>query len=209
MAANDDAKELKSIVDALTSKVKDLNDSLKSTSSLVGESINPFKEILTISEQLNDHRSKEKQLTSDQIKNLSEKVKKERENLFANDKALDARYLHLINEKKKFEDAWKKLQKGKIIKDANLFTPPLDNDKAKIQLYKFVEMKYTISEYVWNILTGFLVTSISYNYIINAGCAKSPKEMQKRHAAYEAEQEEESKKEKERKDNEPIYQITP
>ena len=52
MAANDDAKELKSIVDALTSKVKDLNDSLKSTSSLVGESINPFKEILTISEQL-------------------------------------------------------------------------------------------------------------------------------------------------------------
>ena len=114
-----------------------------------------------------------------------------------------------ISEKKKFEDAWKKLQKGKIIKDANLFTPPLDNDKAKMQLYKFVEMKYTISEYVWNILTGFLVTSISYNYIINAGCAKSPKEMQKRHAAYEAEQEEESKKEKERKDNEPIYQITP
>ena len=43
MAANDDAKELKSIVDALNNKVKEVNNSLKSTASLVGESVNPFK----------------------------------------------------------------------------------------------------------------------------------------------------------------------
>jgi hypothetical protein len=120
MAANDDAKELKSIVDAFNSQIKDLNDSLKSTSSLVGESINPFKEILTISQQLNDHRSKENELTLDQIKNLSEKVKKEKENLLNADKALDVRFQHLVREQKKFEDILR-VNRGntKAYKDAN------------------------------------------------------------------------------------------
>jgi len=114
-----------------------------------------------------------------------------------------------IGERKKFEEAWTKLQEGKIVKQANAFQPPLDNDKAKKQLYQFVEMKYTISEYVWNVLTGFLVTSISYNYIINAGCSKSPKEMQERHDAYEAEQDAEAKQKEEAKKNEPNYKTTP
>lgn len=110
-----------------------------------------------------------------------------------------------VTERKKFDDAWNKLQEGKIVKDPNAFPPPLDNDKAKSELYKFVEMKYTISEYVWNILTGFLVTSISYNYIINTGCSKSPKEMKERHDAYEAEQEAEAKRKEEENNNQPNY----
>jgi hypothetical protein len=101
MAANDDAKELKSIVDALNTKIKEVNDSLKSTSSIVGESVNPFKELLNISDQLNKHKSKENQLTSDQLKKLSEKIQKEKENLLNADKALDARFRQLSREEKK------------------------------------------------------------------------------------------------------------
>ena len=92
MAANDDAKELKSIVDALNNKVKEVNNSLKSTASLVGESVNPFKEILNISEQLNDHKTRENQLTSDQLKKLSEKIQKEKQNLTDSQIALATRY---------------------------------------------------------------------------------------------------------------------
>ena len=66
-------------------------------------------------------------------------------------------------------------------------------------------MKYSISEYVWNLLTGFLVTSVSYNYIINTGCAKSPEEMKKRYDDYEAEQNT-KRNEKDKKDEkEPTY----
>ena len=45
-------------------------------------------------------------------------------------------------------------------------------------------MKHTISEFIWNLLTGFLVTSVSYNYIINMGCKKSVKDMEKRYNSY-------------------------
>ena len=47
-------------------------------------------------------------------------------------------------------------------------------------------MKYTISELIWNLLAGGLVTSISYNYIIGIGCAKSADQMKQRHDAYRA-----------------------
>jgi uncharacterized coiled-coil DUF342 family protein len=95
MADNNDAKELKSIIDTLNIKVKEVNDSLKSTASLVGESINPFKEILNISDQLNAHKTKENQLTSDQLKKLSEKIQKERQNLKDSETALASRLTKL------------------------------------------------------------------------------------------------------------------
>jgi hypothetical protein len=145
MATNDDAKELKSIVDALNKKIKEVNDSLKSTSSLVGESINPFKEILNISEQLNNHKSKENQLSSDQLKNLSEKVKKEKENLLNSDKALDARYRQLNKEEKKQQDILKNLHgNSKAYKDASKALQDVQDEidaniKAQANLYDQIE----------------------------------------------------------------------
>ena len=110
-----------------------------------------------------------------------------------------------MTEQKKFDDAWEKLQLGKIIKQDEDLKIIMKNADAKKELYKFVDMKYIISEYVWNILTGFLVTSISYNYILNTGCAKSPKEMQERYDAYEEEQEISARKKKEDINNQPNY----
>ena len=108
-----------------------------------------------------------------------------------------------IWERPKFEDAWSKLEKGGIIKKFS----NNDNERESMmdKLYHFVQMKYTISEYVWNLLTGFLVTSISYNYILNTGCAKSPEEMKKRYDKYEAEQDKRKKEKDKKKANEPAY----
>lgn len=106
----------------------------------------------------------------------------------------------------RFDSAWDKLKVGRIIKKAGDKNYTQENeDKYKQSLYHFVQMKYTISEYVWNLLTGFLVTSISYNYIINHGCAKSPDEMKKRYDEYEAEQEEREREKKKKAANEPDY----
>ena len=52
------------------------------------------------------------------------------------------------------------------------------------QLYSYVRLKNIISEYVWYMLTGALVTSVGYNYIIGAGCELSVADMQKRHDEY-------------------------
>ena len=45
-------------------------------------------------------------------------------------------------------------------------------------------MKSIISEYIWFALTGSLVTSISYNSMVNSGCTESAEEMEKRHNEY-------------------------
>jgi hypothetical protein len=84
-----------------------------------------------------------------------------------------------------FDATWNKLEKSKIFKT---ITNPSDKIDIKDKLYHFVEMKHTISEFIWNLLTGFLVTSVSYNYIINMGCKKSVKDMENRYNSYNASQ---------------------
>jgi len=102
-----------------------------------------------------------------------------------------------------FDKAWKKLEDGGIVKKFDAATT--ERSKMMESLYHFVQMKYTIAEYVWNLLTGFLVTSISYNYILNSGCAKSPKEMKERYDKYEAEQDEKKNKKDKKEENQPNY----
>ena len=84
-----------------------------------------------------------------------------------------------------FDATWDKLEKSQIFKK---ITNPSDKIDIKDKLYHFVEMKHTISEFIWNLLTGFLVTSVSYNYIINMGCKKSVKDMENRYNSYNASQ---------------------
>lgn len=77
----------------------------------------------------------------------------------------------------------------KTLTESGIFKLDTDLKKATIQkdkLYKFVIMKHSISEYVWNLLAGFLVTSVTYNQIINSSCKNSSKEMKDRYDAYEA-----------------------
>jgi len=105
--------------------------------------------------------------------------------------------------REKFDKAWDKLKNGQIIQ-----TFDQDKDKEtslKEKLYHFVQMKYSIAEYIWNLLTGFLVTSISYNYIINTGCAKSPKEMKKRYDQYEEDQTKKQQAQKQQESKQPTY----
>lgn len=60
-----------------------------------------------------------------------------------------------------------------------------DNISLKKQLYNMIRLKTLVAEYIWYLLTGLLVTSVSYNYLVNTGCKTSVNEMKKRHDAYE------------------------
>jgi hypothetical protein len=112
----------------------------------------------------------------------------------------------IIKVRKNFDTIWDKLVKSNIFK--NYDNTPDDKTKYKDKLYHYVEMKSTVSEFIWNLLTGFLVTSVSYNYIINIGCKKSVQDMKNRRDAYEASQAISDSKKAQVEDNEPNYRQT-
>ena len=94
--------------------------------------------------------------------------------------------------------------------DAGLFNEKFINEEIEKgtypqnELYNFIILKDKISEYIWYILTGMLVTSVSYNYIVNTACTTSIKEMEATHDAYMKLQE----KIEESKNNNTSYQIS-
>lgn len=88
----------------------------------------------------------------------------------------------LVNEitKENFDFFWKNM--------SGTFQPGVvNNEQLKMDLYSYVALKETVSKYLWYILSGILITSVSYNYIVNAACNVSVEEMQKRHEEYEQE----------------------
>lgn len=67
-----------------------------------------------------------------------------------------------------------------------LFKSNVKGDSTlKNKLLGFIRLKDIVAEYIWFMLTGTLVTSVGYNYIVNSGCSQDVKEMQKRHKDYE------------------------
>ena len=58
-------------------------------------------------------------------------------------------------------------------------------DEYKSSLYKLIELKELVSEGLWYLLTGSLITSVSANYIMNGDCGTSAEEMKRRHEEYE------------------------
>ena len=77
-----------------------------------------------------------------------------------------------------FDSFWERM---KPIFDSGTYTK---ENKAK--LLSYVKLKDNVAEYIWYMLTGTLVTSVSYNYVVNKGCTQSVKEMKKRRKEYEA-----------------------
>jgi hypothetical protein len=59
------------------------------------------------------------------------------------------------------------------------------NSESMISFRNLIEVKELVSEFVWYMLSGLLVTTVSYNAIANANCSQSLDEMKKRHAQYE------------------------
>lgn len=87
----------------------------------------------------------------------------------------------LINEitESNFTNFWENM---KQLMRPNVFT----NNELKQQLLGFVRLKNSVAEYIWYMLTGGLVTSVGYNYVVNAGCTQNLKEMKRRDKEYDS-----------------------
>ncbi len=53
--------------------------------------------------------------------------------------------------------------------------------ESKSKLYKLLLVKDLVSEYIWYLLVGILIASVSYNYIINVSCQYSSQKMKDRY----------------------------
>lgn len=91
----------------------------------------------------------------------------------------------LINEItiENFDEFWKSMQ------------PLMDRTASqfKTQLYNIIRLKTIVAEYIWYMLSGILVTSVGYNYLINYGCDSSASQMKERMQKYEKEENEKIK----------------
>ena len=64
-----------------------------------------------------------------------------------------------------------------ITKFKENFKLTIHNPKI-IELYKLLTIKHVVGKIVWYILAGILISSVSYNYIINISCEKSLEQIQ-------------------------------
>lgn len=55
-------------------------------------------------------------------------------------------------------------------------------DQFKDRMKQLVRLKEVVAEYIWFLLTGALVTSISFNYTVNSSCNLSADDIQERSA---------------------------
>tara|TARA_Y100000741_G_scaffold122943_1_gene92517 strand:+ start:1772 stop:2809 length:1038 start_codon:yes stop_codon:yes gene_type:complete len=93
---------------------------------------------------------------------------------------IEKNYSRFINEidpeESKFRKFIEQLHKEGFIKQDSL---AIDNNKNITQLFALIKVKEVIGKLFWYILAGSLISSISYNFIINMTCEKTLDQTQK------------------------------
>lgn len=87
---------------------------------------------------------------------------------------------------------WDSFKESKLIRPSAKI-----EDLEKIR--KFLMMKTIVGEFVWLVLSGMLVVSISYNYLLNMGCTFTPEQQKIRSQVLKEKQAEDKKRETEEK----------
>ena len=83
-------------------------------------------------------------------------------------------------------------------KESRLIRPSAKIDDLE-KIRKFLIMKTIVGEFVWLVLCGLLVVSISYNYLLNMGCSFTPEQQKIREQVLKEKQEVAKKTEDEEK----------
>jgi hypothetical protein len=89
---------------------------------------------------------------------------------------------------------WDSFKESKLIRPSAKI-----EDLEKIR--KFLMMKNIVGEFIWLVLCGMLVVSISYNYLLNMGCSFTPEQQKIRAQVLKEAQVTAKKKEAEEKNN--------
>ena len=80
-------------------------------------------------------------------------------------------------DKSQFKEFIEKLKAEKLTKNTFLTGDKISPDE--LELFKLVNIKHIIGKLMWYILAGTVISSISYNYIINIKCTQTLKDVEK------------------------------
>lgn len=73
------------------------------------------------------------------------------------------------------------------------------------QLKNFIRLKNIVSYFIWYLLTGILITSISYNYMLSVPCVQTPKQARQLAAQFISNQDAKKQASDGAKSNMPVY----
>ena len=107
------------------------------------------------------------------------------------------------------KDFWNK----SVSSGVNLFKTDLkpiddkktDNDPLFYELKKYIMLKNLVSYFIWYLLTGILITSISYNYMLTVPCVQTPKQARIAAAQFLADKNKAQQSAEAAKSNAPVY----
>jgi hypothetical protein len=107
------------------------------------------------------------------------------------------------------KDFWNK----SVSPGVNLFKSdlkPIDDEKADnnplfYELKKYIMLKNLVSYFIWYLLTGILITSISYNYMLTVPCVQTPKQARIAAAQFLADKNKAQQSAEAAKSNAPVY----
>ena len=114
----------------------------------------------------------------------------------------------LINEITNVETFWEKM---KNIFKAGVYesktSPDVKVNKFAMLKY-YVDIKTSVAEFIWYMLSGALVTSVSYNYLVNMSCSRSVSLLTQKQKEFQQQQQAEQKKKQAEKVNDRVYTIS-
>lgn len=108
------------------------------------------------------------------------------------------------------KDFWNK----SVSPGVNLFRTnfePIEDEKANnnplfYELKKYIMLKNLVSYFIWYLLTGILITSISYNYMLTVPCVQTPKQARIAAAQFLEDQKNAQRSAEDAKSSAPVYQ---
>ena len=89
----------------------------------------------------------------------------------------------------------------KPVQDVNANNSPLFSE-----LKKYIMLKNLVSYFIWYLLTGILITSISYNYMLTVPCVQTPKQARAAAAQFLADKNNAKQSADAAKSSAPVYQ---
>jgi hypothetical protein len=143
-------------------------------------------------------------LFTDQLLNVGNPPSKDAFKVIQNVTSDPSTIINTINDED-LENFWNNSIKVQFFNSFKQVTPGVEPPPQYTQLKNFIRLKNIVSYFIWYLLTGILITSVSYNYMLSVPCVQTPKQARQSAAQFIANQSAKKQASDGAKANMPVY----
>jgi hypothetical protein len=143
-------------------------------------------------------------LFTDQLLNVGNPPSKDAFKVIQNVTNDPSTIINTINDED-LEKFWNNSIKVQFFNSFKQVTPGVEPPPQYTQLKNFIRLKNIVSYFIWYLLTGILITSVSYNYMLSVPCVQTPKQARQSAAQFIASQSAKKQASDGAKANMPVY----